>query len=491
MDHPDALYAALLARDARFDGRFFVGVTSTGIYCRPVCRVRAPKRANCRFFDHPAAAEQSGFRPCRRCRPELAPPVAASVTGAGLAGVAAARIDSGLLDEAGLPGLAARLGLSDRHLRRVFRERYGVSPVAYAQTQRLLLAKRLLTDTVLPVTEVALAAGFGSPRRFNALFLAQYGMAPSALRREAAVPAPRDSRPAAAAPEAGLRFELAFRPPLAWPRLIAFLGARVIPGVERVDQGCYRRSVRVAGATGELLGWLELAVCEARQTVLARLPRELVPVLPQVLAGVRRLCDLACEPTAVAQALGPLAEEAPGLRIPGAFDGFEMSVCAILGQQITVRAANTLAGRLVARFGAGVATPFAGLDRVFPTSEQIAALKPQNLVELGIVRQRAEAILALARAVTLGALDLGPGAEVEAQIEALLALPGIGPWTAQYIALRALGWPDAWPSGDLALRKAMGGLSASAADQAADSWRPWRGYAALHLWRSLAEGVTD
>lgn len=488
METDDARYAALLARDARFDGHFFVAVTSTGIYCRPVCRARTPRRVNCRFFGHAAAAEAAGFRPCRRCRPELAPPQAALASAAGLAGAAAARLEAGLVDDGGLPGLAKGLGISERHLRRVFRERFGVSPVAYLQTQRLLLAKRLLTDTDLPITEIALAAGFGSLRRCNELFLAQYGHAPGALRRDRQ--SPQDAAPPTAlASEAGFRFALAFRPPFDWPRLCAFLGARAIAGVEAVSEGCYRRSVRIESPRLSAQGWLEVSAAKDRPVVLARLARELIPVLPQVLAGVKRLCDLACEPAAVLRVLGPLAAEAPGLRIPGAFDRFEMCVRAVLGQQITVRAAHTLAGRLVARFGSPVVTPWPEIARVFPGPAQIAALAPRDLLSLGIVSARAQAILALARAVESGAIELEPGPDLGATLAALESLPGIGPWTAQYLALRAFAWPDAWPSGDVALRRALGGISAREADAQAEVWRPWRGYATVHLWRRLAEAL--
>lgn len=482
MELDDTLYAALLARDARFDGRFFVGVTSTGIYCRPVCRVRAPRRGNCRFFGNAAAAEAAGFRPCRRCRPELAPPQAALASGAGLAGAAAARIEAGLIDK--LPELAGRLGISERHLRRIFREQFGVTPVAYLQTQRLLLAKRLLTDTDLAITEVALAAGFGSLRRCNELFRAQYGLAPSALRKEQRDgPAPS----AANGAEAGFRFALGYRPPFDWARLCAFLALRAIPGVEAVSEGQYRRSVDFTAGRQSVSGWLEVSAAADRPVVIARMSRELVPVLPQVLAGVRRLCDLACEPAAVLEVLGPLASDAPGLRIPGAFDGFEMSVRAVLGQQVTVRAAHTLAGRLVAKFGKPCPTPWAEVSRLFPTPQQLAGLPPDELGALGIVRQRVRAIQALAQAVASGELDLLPGADVATTVAALQELPGIGPWTAQYIALRALGWPDAWPSGDIALRQALGGVSTREADARAAAWRPWRGYATVHLWRRLAE----
>jgi len=476
-DEHGAHYAALVARDSRFDGRFYVGVTSTGIYCRPVCRVRTPKAANCRFFANAAAAEAAGFRPCLRCRPELAPGQAGIDSASRLAWAAAQRIEAGQLDEAGLEGLAARLGITDRHLRRIFADTFGVTPIAYAQTQRLLMAKRLLADTALPVTEVALAAGFGSLRRFNTLFQSHYGLTPTELRRASA--------PAGAGE--GLRFELGFRPPFDWPRLLGFLAGRCVAGVEVVADGTYRRSVRIEQGGAAHLGWLSLALADGRDAVAATVSPSLVRVLPAVLAGVRRLCDLACEPDAVARALGSLAADAPGLRVPGAFDGFEMSVRAVLGQQVTVKAAHTIAGRFVAAFGDEVDTPFDAIRRVFPTPQRVAQASVEDIASLGIVRQRTHAILALANEIAAGRLDLGPAADVAATLAQLEAVPGIGRWTAQYIALRALGWPDAWPSGDVALIKSLGATTAREADAMADAWRPWRGYATLHLWRRLSE----
>lgn len=491
-----AHYAALVARDARFDGRFFVGVTSTGIYCRPVCRVRTPKAANCLFFDHAAAAEQAGFRPCLRCRPERAPGQAPIDASSRLAWAAAQRIQAGELDEHGMEGLAARLGITDRHLRRVFADAFGVSPIDYAQTQRLLMAKRLLADTSLPVTEVALAAGFGSLRRFNTLFQERYGLAPSQLRRNMLVShapandkAGRNDMATVADATSSLRFELGYRPPLDWPRLLAFLSKRCIAGVEQVDGLAYRRTVRVRQGPQASTGWLEVTQADGRDALAVRVSAGLLRALPAVLAGMRRLFDLDCDPQAVGAVLGDLAADAPGLRVPGAFDGFEMSVRAVLGQQVTVRAAHTLAGRLAAALGEPMPTPFAALTHLFPTARRVADASADEIGSLGIVRQRVGAIQALAREVADGRLDLGPAADVEATMAQLEALPGIGRWTARYIALRALGWPDAWPSGDIALHKALGVSKAAQADAIAEAWSPWRGYATLHLWRRLSEGL--
>jgi AraC family transcriptional regulator of adaptative response / DNA-3-methyladenine glycosylase II len=494
-------YAAFVSHDARFDGRLFVGVTSTGVYCRPVCRVRTPQAANCRFFGHPAAAESAGFRPCLRCRPELAPGLAPIDMPERLAWAAAQRIEAGELDAGGLSGLAARLGISDRHLRRVFGAAFGVTPVAYAQTQRLLLAKRLLTDSDLPATEVALAAGFGSLRRFQALFQSRYGLAPTALRHARA-----PARGVGLGGEAlGLSVELGLRPPFDWPRWLDFLAGRAIPGVEQVEPasapggGAYRRSLALCDAGGQRrVGTVTITQVQRRPAEPAlrvQVSPGLWGVLPAVLVGARRLADLGADPIAVAERLGALAADAPGLRVPGCFDGFELAVRAVLGQQVSVRAARTLAGRLVqalgeplAPLGPGEADP-AGLTHTFPTAEGLAAAAPEALGALGLVRQRVTAIQALARAVAEGRLDLGPAGDVDAALQRLMALPGIGPWTAQYIALRALAWPDAWPSGDVALIKALGAADAREADAMAQAWRPWRGYATLQLWRRLAEGA--
>jgi len=490
--HAAAAYTALLARDARFDGRLFVGVTSTGIYCRPICRVRTPKAANCRFFSHAAQAEASGFRPCLRCRPELAPGLAAIDMPSRLAWAAAQRIDAGALDHADLAALAARLGITGRHLRRVFQATLGVSPVAYAQTRRLLLAKQLLTDTALPITEVALAAGFGSLRRFNDLFRTRYHLTPGTLRR---TPAAGASARGVADESPGLRFTLAWRPPMDWSHLSGFLATRSVPGVEQVEgsgeAATYRRTVRLMLGDRCHSGWISLAADARRQAVVLTVAPSLQAILPAVLAGARRLCDLSCEPQAVALALGPLAADAPGVRVPGAFDGFELAVRAVLGQQVTVKAAHTLAGRLVQALGEPVATPWPGLDRLFPTPQAVAAASPDLLGGLGIVRQRVRALQALAQAVADEQLDLGPAADVEATLAALQALPGIGPWTAHYIAMRALACTDAWPSGDVALIKALAVPNARAADVAAEAWRPWRAYAVMHLWRRAALPVAD
>ena len=476
---PRICYRALKARDARFDGRFFVAVSSTRIYCRPVCTVRPPKRENCSFFPSAAAAESHGYRPCLRCRPELAPGNASVDATTRLAQAAASLMEDGTLDNEGLDAMAARLGITDRHLRRAFGAEFGVSPVEFAQTQRLLLAKRLLTDTVLPVTEVALASGFGSVRRFNALFKQRYRLRPGQLRGQR-----RDAETAPAAADV-LRFELSFRPPLDWPAMGAFLGKRAIAGVETVEGRCYRRTVRIPDKDREHTGWIAVAMSSGKSTLRVEVSASLAKVLPPVLSRVKALTDLACHPAEVAQTLGALAKRHPGLRVPGAFDGFEMAVRAILGQQVTVAAASTVAGRFAAAFGDPVATPFDALTTLFPTAARVAVLTPGQIARLGMPGARARTVVALARAVADGHLMLVPNADTEATLAGLRELPGIGVWTAQYIAMRALSWPDAFPHTDLGVMKALGETSARRVLAAGEAWRPWRAYAVMHLWQSL------
>ena len=468
---PAAAYAALVSRDRRFDGRFFVAVTTTGIYCRPICRVRTPKATSCRFFEHAAAAESAGFRPCLRCRPELAPGVSLVDSPDALAQAAARLLDAGAGD-AGLGAVAARVGVTERHLRRVFAAHYGVTPVEWLQTQRLLLAKRLLTETALPVAEVALAAGFHSLRRFNALFRERYRLAPTQLRREL---------PGAGGD--GLTLALDYRPPYAWDAILGFLRMRAVPGVEQVDDECYRRIVRMPAADGYVLGWLEVRHNPERSQLQLTFDPGLRRMLAPLLAGVRRQFDLDCDPQRVSAALGELAAREPGLRVPGAIDSFEQAVRAILGQQVSVAAATTLAGRLAQRLGTPVQTGHCGLTHAFPDAARVAAAEAGELTTPGILATRARSIQALARALVAGELRLDPEAPVEPTLQRLRALPGIGEWTAQYIALRCLSWPDAFPHTDLIIRRAFGNRTPREVLAAAEGWRPWRGYATLHLWR--------
>ncbi len=476
----DACYRAHRSRDARFDGRFFTAVRSTRIYCRPVCTAPLPKRENCSFFPSAAAAEGAGFRPCLRCRPELAPGLASVDASARLARAAANLIDDGALADANLASLASQLGVTDRHLRRVFEAEFGVTPIAYAQTARLLLAKRLLTDTAMPVTEVALAAGFGSLRRLNTLFAQRYRLSPTALRRQHGAPRPLDHHV----------FRLHSRAPYDFDALLQFLAYRAIDGVEAVDARSYRRTLALPNAQGRVAsGWVEVRRAHRGTGVEARVDARLAPVIPRVLAAVKHAFDLNCRPEEVAAALGELAHAHPGLRLPGAFDAFEIGVRGIVGQQVTVKAARTLAARLVQRFGAPLDTPFAGVERVFPASATLADCKPSQIAQLGIVAQRAHAIVAFARALADGTLQLAPGADVERALEALRALPGVGPWTAHYIAMRALHWPDAFPPGDVGVLRALKLKRAGEAEARAQAWRPWRAYAVIHLWQAREKSI--
>ena len=472
---PDQCYRALRTHDARFDGRFFVGVGTTGIYCRPVCTAKTPLARNCSFFPSAAAAEARGFRPCLRCRPELAPGFASVDANLRLAQAAAGMIEDGRLEDASLSDLAGALGVTDRHLRRVFQEQFGVSPVEYAQTQRLLLAKRLLTDTAMPVLEVAMASGFASLRRFNDLFRTRYRMSPGQLRGAAPANRPSDR----------LSFDLAFRPPYDWPAMLAFLGRRSIAGVERADGRRYRRTVRLERAGRTHSGWIEIGPSARKSALRVTASASLAGAVPVLLARVKSLLDLACHPDAIAAALGPLAAAHPGLRLPGAMDGFEIAVRAILGQQVTVAAATTIAGRFATAFGEPLDTPHEGVERLFPPASRIASIAPAEIAALGVISARAKAIVALAGAIEDGTLRLDPAAPVQETLAALERLPGIGPWTAQYVAMRALAWPDAFPHPDVAVLKAMREANGRRALQRAERWRPWRAYAVLHLWKSL------
>ena len=465
----DAEYQAILARDRRFDGVFFVGVSTTGIYCRPVCTVKTPKRSSCTFYASAAAAEKAGFRPCLRCRPELAPGRARIDAVPRLAALVVEHIEDGLPED-GLEGLASTLGVSSRHLRRACEAELGISPVELAQTQRLLLAKQLLTDTTMPIVEVAFASGFKSLRRFNALFRARYRMAPTALRRARG-----------GATESALAFELAYRPPYDWDAIVGFFAARASAGVEMVAEGHYRRTFQWLSHRG----WLAVAPHPEKPVLSVTVSGSLAPAVGPVLARVKRAFDLAADPARIGEDLGALAKKRPGLRLPGAFDAFEVAVRAILGQQVTVKGASTLAGRFVAKFGSAVETPFPELHLVSPAASRIARAKPEDVASIGLPLARAHAIVALARAIDRDALTFGPRATYDATMRALLTLPGVGPWTAEYVTMRALGWPDAFPAGDLALRKAMGGVSPARARALAERFRPWRSYATLHLWESL------
>jgi AraC family transcriptional regulator of adaptative response / DNA-3-methyladenine glycosylase II len=477
-------YRALTARDARFDGVFFVGVRTTGIYCRPVCTAKRPARESCRFFASAALAERHGFRPCLRCRPELAPGHAPVDWSRNVARLAAARIEAGELTGSRLVEFSGELGLSDRQLRRVMRSELGISPIELAQTSRLLLAKRLIAETRLSMTQVALASGFESVRRFNALFRQHYRLAPGAMRRAADA----DDEPHC------VRLVLAYRPPFDWQGLLAFLAPRAIAGVEQVCGAVYRRTV----AIGEHRGWLAAEPVAWRNQLSVEMSTSLTPVLPQVLARLRRLFDLDARPDVIAnhladdRTLRPLVRRNPGVRVPGAFDGFELAVRAVLGQQVSVRGATTLARRLVEQFGDTIETPWGELNCIAPTAQCLASLRPAKIAEIGMPTARAQTLRTLAAACAAGTLRLEATADREGTVAALEALPGIGAWTTGYIAMRALSWPDAFPHGDLGLLKATGLPRTRALAAVAECWRPWRSYAAMLLWGKLskARGTT-
>jgi AraC family transcriptional regulator, regulatory protein of adaptative response / DNA-3-methyladenine glycosylase II len=485
--HPDACYLALKTRDARFDGSFFTGVTSTGIYCRPVCKVRVPKRENCRFFAHAAQAESAGFRPCLRCRPELAPQAlrwSLNDASAVLAQQAARLLDEP--DAWGSQGpsaerLAQRLGISDRHLRRIFEAQLGVSPLQYLQTRRLLNAKQLLADTQLPITQVALASGFASVRRFNSAFSAHYGLSPTGLRR------------AGAGRDASCEVRLGYRPPYDMAAMLGFFRTRAIQGVESVGERRLARTLAIEAAGRCATGWLAIEFDEPHCQVVLRVSESLIPLLPVILRRVRAALDLDADPHAINTRLHGSFPLGDGLRVPGSLSGYELAVRAVLGQQITVAGARTLAQRLVQRFGTPIATPDPALNVLFPAPEVLAAAEGDALGQLGIVRQRQAAIVAIARAVAEGRLTLHAGADVNATVLALKELPGIGDWTAQYIAMRALRWPDAFPAGDVALHKALGVQQmkqpAREAEAASQAWKPWRSYAVVRAWSALSQGA--
>ncbi len=472
----DSCYQALVSRDPRFDGLIYVGVSSTGIYCRIVCPSRRPLKRNCSFFSTPAGAEQAGYRPCLRCRPELAPGNAWIDARSRIAVAIARRIEDGALNDSSVAALAGELGISERHLRRVIQAEFGVSPNKLVETQRLLTAKLLLTDTTMPVTDIAFASGFASLRRFNDAFKTGYRLSPSRFRRDSAAPATRR--------ESALQFgfELGYRPPLDWDGLLEFLSRRLYTGVEAVVDGSYLRTVRI----GDKTGWLRVRLSRKRHALSVEVAPGLGRAIPSVLSRVRRLFDLGAEPQRIAQRLGKLARGRPGLRLPGAFDGYEVAVRAVLGQQISVKAAATLAGRFAAEFGEPVATPFPELHLHMPTAEAVAKAALAALVKIGVTSARAHTLLTVSRAMAKNPGLLDPGADVDAALARLKALPGIGDWTAQYVAMRALSWPDAFPSTDLGIRRALGTDDDRRILAHAESWRPWRGYAAMHLWRTLA-----
>jgi len=475
-------YQALKSHDSRFDGVFFVGVASTGIYCRPICPAKTPKLENCRFFASAEAAEKAGFRPCLRCRPELAPGMAPVDHAHRIAHQIVQRMNEGLVEDGrGLEEIAAHFEISSRQLRRIVQKELGVSPIELIQTRRLLLAKQLLTETKLPITEIAFSSGFSSLRRFNAAFSAHYRMSPTRLRKDAV----EDQMTANGSQTSTL--QLSYRPPYDWQGMLAFLSARTIKEVEHVTEDSYLRTIRM----GKHTGWIRITHAPERHALMVEFTHSLTPVLPSLLGRLRNLFDLSARPDLITAHLvkDPLLADHvlkhPGLRVPGAFDGFEMAIRAILGQQITVKAATTIACRMAMAFGEKIETPFPELTRLSPRAEEIGKASLDQIASLGIVSARSKCIIALAQAYQAGNLILKSGFDPEDAIRHLVALPGIGQWTAHYIAMRALRWPDAFPKEDIAIRKSLGGVTSKQAEVLSQPWRPWRSYAVLYLWRGL------
>ena len=478
IEDPERCYRIVCSRDARFDGWFVTAVTSTGIYCRPSCPARTPRREHVRFHPTAAAAVADGFRACRRCRPDVTPGSPAWLGRADVVARAMRLIADGLVDRGGVGGLARRLGYSERQLHRLLVAEVGAGPLALARVQRAHTARLLLETTDVPVTAAAFAAGFASVRQFNDTVRAVYAATPSELRR-------RRSRGEVATPGT-ITVRLAARAPLDAGAVLSFLGARAVQGVEEVVDGAYRRvlSLPHGPATVSLRDGGDHVSCTLR---LAH-----VSDLAAAVARCRRLLDLDADPVAVDEHLGAdpwlahLVRRSPGTRVPGHVEGAELAIRAVLGQQVSVAAARTLAARLARSLGEPLAVPDGGLTHRFPTPAAVAAVDPASLA---MPRARARALLGLAAALADGSLTLDAGADRESTEQALLALPGIGPWTASYVALRALGDPDAFVPGDIGVRNALRRLGHPGDPRGtaalAERWRPWRAYAAIHLWRSL------
>lgn len=480
----DQCYCAIENKDERFDGHFFTAVLTTGIYCRPVCHARTPKRENVRFFSTAAAASEAGFRPCLRCRPESAPEPFVRSQVSPIVSRALRLLSEGVLDEFGVDELAARLRISPRQLRRYFVSELGAPPVAVAQTRRLLFAKKLIDETTLPMTDVAFSAGYASIRRFNEAIRQTYGRTPSELRSS------RQNRKHQA--DAGIsQLKLYYCAPLDWSWLMAFLHRRAMPGIEVVENNSYKRTVTF----DSIVGSIEVQPVRGERYCLVRVPNSLSRYLLTITERVKRLFDLRANPDIIDESLSKdrrlskLAQQYPGIRLLGAWDGFEVGVRAILGQQVSLKAATTFCRRLIETYG----QPISGQDQpnlthLFPRPERIAEA---TLTSIGLTQQRALTLQTFANAIASGTLSLQTGPNLDHAVATLMTMPGIGPWTANYIAMRALGEPDAFLAGDLILRRAASGspdqpLTERRLQQRAESWRPWRAYAAMLLWTAYA-----
>jgi len=477
--NPDDFEQARQARDPHFDGRVFIGVLTTGIYCRPVCPVRIPRKENIRLFSSAAAAAEAGFRPCLRCRPESSPGTPAWLGSSHTVSRALQLISSGALNDGSVAQLATRLGIGARQLTRLFRQHLGVTPLAVASTQRLHFAKKLINETSLPMAEVCFAAGYSSVRRFNATFNSVYGRAPLTLRRQ------QDDRPHPANDD-GLTLKLHWRPPFDWPAMLGYLALRAIPGVERVTDHSYARTFMMEGVVGDFSVQFQPGCRDLALTVRCSQTR----LLQKIVERVKVMFDLNAASAEVdawlAQDahLGPLVAATPGIRVPVAWSGFEVAIRAIVGQQVSVKGATTLVSRLAQICGTAYPGDDLALSLVFPTPEQVLA---QPLQGLGITTRRVAAIHAVAQAVLDGELRFDGSMTTDEFVAGVTRIPGIGPWTAQYIALRALNDPDAFPHADLVLLRAAAGegevLTPAQLLERSNAWRPWRAYSVMLLWR--------
>ena len=463
---------ARLSRDARFDGKFFIGVLTSGVYCRPICPARTAEDKNVRYFLTAAAAAEAGFRPCLRCRPECSPGTPAWLGTPNTVSRALRLISESGLEDGGVEALAEKLGVGARHLRRLFLRHLGATPSSVAQTRRLHFTKKLIDETNLPMNEIALAAGFGCVRRFNAAIRKTYKRTPTQIRRLARRTETRS--------ENEYVFRLRFRPPYHWAGMLAFLAPRATPGVEAVEQNSYRRTISLH----DKHGYFEIAPDSVPETLLVRLQFAEPRALFFITERIRAMFDLNADWATIARTLrlDPMLARRlnaePGMRVPGSWHGFELTVRAILGQQVTVKGATVLSGRLVKLFGVPVPETH-GLTHLFPGPEILA---DAHLTRVGLPTARAQTLRALARAVCDGKISFDGVLDCDAFLSSLREVPGIGPWTAQYVAMRALGEPDAFPSGDLGLLRSLQLRSSRELEKKAEGWRPWRSYAAMYLW---------
>ena len=486
-----AIYGAFEARDARFDGRVYAAISSTGVYCRSVCPYHA-KIENVTFYATAAEAEEAGFRPCLVCRPETAPGLSSADARKSLARRAAAMIQEECTAGDGLERLSARLGYTDRHVRRVFQDEFGVTPMQFLTTCRLRLAKAMLADTDLPMAEVAKSAGFKSTRRFNDAFKSHYSLVPSEQRRLA-------KNRGTDAPNAGaaIRLKLGYRPPLYFGELLAFFRDRALAGVEAVGEESYARTARMVMPDGsDVFGWIRVENDPSHNELVLSMAESLLPATSMVVARVRRMFDLDCDPETVYGGLASLNTIRPGAnvcgtRLPGCFDPFETCCRAVLGQQVSVAAANKLAARIVEAIGQQVRTGVEGLDRAWPSAQEITAIDDLagTLGPLGVIRTRSSVIAEIARMAVSGDLRFDALADPVEQMNALLSVKGIGPWTANYIAMRAYSYPDAFLEKDSGVAHALPDMTPKERLEAMEPCRPWRSYAVVCLWNSFSDQV--